>query len=206
MEIHKYQVETGVFSKVGKETRKTVPRLWGAYWYNKGLKAGLECFDRIYSFMAKNEVLYPLLEELDDNGRTKRVVLKRGCTEFEEKCGDPKNWVITPEQNAVEDLLDVMVVNTVDESLQSEHLIWDVKQRWIEFAWETDDPTFPLYSGPLYKPYVTYHQPELVKEEAKDEDRNRVYGTGDRGLQVSRRNDGGLGNSENAPSDLHSDA
>lgn len=167
-EIYEYQKKSGIFSKCGVETRPKVPKLYGAYWYNKGQLKGQECFFRVYTYMAQNPILAPLLDEVDENGRTKRIILKRGCTEFEDECGPSNNWKITPEQTAVEDLLDVMVVGYQDESAQSEHLIWDVHQRWIEFAWEHDDATYWKYNEkPLFPEYLCYH-PTVKKEKGKD--------------------------------------
>lgn len=167
MEVCNYQQDRGIFSKCGIETRPRVPAHYGAYWYNKGQKKGLECYDLLYQWMSGNEILKPLLEELDEDGKTKRIILKRGCTEFEDEVGPSTEWKITPEQNAIEDLLSVMVVGDVNEALQSEHLIWDVKQRWIEWAWEHDDATFYKYrSKPLFPNYVTYHPP--VKKEKEE--------------------------------------
>lgn len=147
-------------SKCGIEPRPSVPGLYGGYFYNKSIEEGLACYDIVKQALAENEWMAPLLDEVDDDGRTTRIILKRGCTEFEHLIGDSANWKITPEQNAIEDIVDRWVVSDNQELKQPENLIWNIKRRWIEFAWQNGDPTYALYTGgkPLYPAYRTYHQ------------------------------------------------
>ena len=121
-------------------------------------------YDIVKAAMLENRILAPLVDEVDEHGKTTRIILKRGCTELEHLMGDSDKWEITPEQEFIE----AMVTNyLVDENMslnQPEHFIWNVKRRWIEFAWQNGDPTYMLYTNgkPLYPPYVTYHQPEKL--------------------------------------------
>jgi len=153
-------------SKCGIELRDSVPGLYGGYFYNKTKEAGLECYEVVKVAMLENEFLSPLLDEVDDEGRTTRLILKRACTEFEHVCGPSDKWVVTPEQNAIEDLVDRWVVTDGLELGQPENLVWNIKKRWIEWAWKNGDPTYLRYTGgkPLYPNYVTYHQPKETKE------------------------------------------
>ena len=154
-------------SKCGMELRESVHGLYGGYFYNKSLPAGLECYGAVKSAMLENEHLAPLVDEVDVHGKTTRVILKRACTEFEHLLGDSTKWVVTPEQEFVEDLINNYIVSENLKTHQPEHLIWHIKRRWIEWAWANGDPTYALYTGgkPLYPAYVTYHQPELLKTE-----------------------------------------
>ena len=149
-------------SKCGIEQRDSVHGLYGGYFYNKGKEAGLECYEAVKEAIAENEVLAPLLAEADADGRTTRLILKRACTEFEHACGPSDKWVVTPEQNAIEDLIDRWVVSDGLELQQPDNVVWNVKRRWIEFAYKNGDQTYLRYTGgkPLYPDYVTYHQKE----------------------------------------------
>jgi len=44
--------------------------------------------------------------EVDADGRTTRIILKRACTEYEHEIGDSSKWTVTPEQNFIEDIID----------------------------------------------------------------------------------------------------
>lgn len=156
-------------SKCGIELRDSVHGLYGGYFYNKGRDAGIECYHAVYDALAANEVMAPLLEELDADGRTTRLILKRACTEFEHAIGPSSEWKITPEQEAIEDLIDRWVVSDNMEHHQPENLIWNIKRRWIEWAWKNGDPTYSRYTGgaPLYPPYEVYHPAVQAIEEVE---------------------------------------
>jgi len=162
--LHEMQKKLDLPAKAGIETRPSVPGLYGGYFYNRTIEAGWGCYDIVKSALLENRVLAPLVDEVDEFGKTTRIILKRGCTELEHLMGDSSKWEVTPEQEFIE----AMVTNyLVDESVnvnQPEHFVWNIKRRWIEFAWKNGDPTYMLYTGgkPLYPPYVTYHQPELL--------------------------------------------
>jgi len=168
--LHEMQKQLDRPAKAGIETRPSVPGLYGGYFYNRSLEAGMACYEIVKAAMLENRVLAPLVDEVDEYGKTTRIILKRGCTELEHLLGDSSKWEITPEQEFIE----ALVINyLVDENVsvtQPDHFIWNVKRRWIEFAWKNGDPTYALYTGgkPLYPPYVTYHQPELLTP-ARDE-------------------------------------
>jgi len=127
-------------SKCGIEPRASVPGLYGGYFYNHGPDAGQECYRTVYRALFDHPVLAPLAHEVDGDGKTTRIILKRACTEFEHACGPSDKWVVTDLQNKIEDLLDRWVA--VDDRMidQPENLIWNIKRRWIEFAWQNGDP------------------------------------------------------------------
>ena len=63
------------------------------------------------------------------------VILKRGCTEFEDKFGPSNNWVQSPLHRLKEDLLNsVIVVNDLMEGTQPGWIQTHVKRFWIEYA------------------------------------------------------------------------
>lgn len=155
-------------SKCGIETRDSVFGLYGGYFYNKSFQAGMDCYNLVKAAMLKNEFLAPLLDEVDGYGRTTRIILKRGCTEYEHLLGDSSQWKVTPEQEFIEDLIDNYFVDENLSLTQPDHVVWSIKRRWIEWAYKNGDLTYLRYTGgkPIYPPYVTYHQPELLKQEA----------------------------------------
>jgi len=165
--LHEMQKKLDLPSKAGIELRKSVPGLYGGYFYNRSLEQGLACYDIVKSALLENRVLAPLVDEVDEYGKTTRIILKRGCTELEHLLGDSSKWQITPEQEFIENLVKTYIVDENATIQQPEHFVWNIKRRWIEFAWEHGDPTYMLYTGgkPLYPPYVTYHQPELLQPE-----------------------------------------
>lgn len=161
--------------KCGIETRESVNGLYGGYFYNKSLEAGQQCYETVKQAMAGNEFLSPLLDEVDENGRTTRIILKRACTEYEHLITDSSTWKITPAQEFIEDLIERYVVNDNLKLSQPEHIVWHIMRGWIDYAWKHGDETYARYTGgkPLFPAYVTYHQPELIKE-VSDVDENRI--------------------------------
>ena len=146
-------------SKCGIEVRDSVHGLYGGYFYNKSKEAGIECYNAVYQALSENEVMKPLLNEVDSDNKTTRLILKRACTEFEHACGDSDKWEVTDGQNVIEDLVENYVVPDNMTIQQPEHLLWNIKRRWIEWAWKNGDPTYSRYTNgkPLYPDYVTYH-------------------------------------------------
>lgn len=152
-------------SKCGIEHRESVHGLYGGYFYNTSLPAGLKCYEIVKAAMLDNEHMAPLIDEVDSHGKTTRIILKRACTEMEHAMGDSTKWEVVPGQEFLEDLIKSHIVNEGYKAHQPEHVIWNIQRRWIEFAYMNGDPTYALYTGgnPLYPPYVTYHQPELIE-------------------------------------------
>jgi hypothetical protein len=157
--LHEMQKIMDLPSKSGIEVREHVHGLYGGYFYNKSKEQGIECYNAVYDAVSHNEILKPLLDEVDQDGRTTRLMLKRACTEFEHACGPSDKWEVTPEQNEVENLVERYVVPDNMVIKQPEHLIWNIKRRWIEWAWKNGDTTYSRYTNgkPLYPDYVTYH-------------------------------------------------
>ena len=104
------QTKLKLHSKCGIETRKTVNGLYGGYFYNKGPDAGMRCYKTVYQALAENKIMSTLLDEVDSKNKTVRLLLKRGCTEFEHKVGRSDEWEIKPEQHALEDLVDAFLI------------------------------------------------------------------------------------------------
>lgn len=90
---------SGIYGKMG---------LWGCYWYNDSKEQGIFCWEKVKDAIAEDETLKHLLEDVDDEGYPLRLVLKRGCTEFEVgSFGDSINW------------------NYSEEAAEWERIVWD---------------------------------------------------------------------------------
>lgn len=146
-------------AKCGIEPRESVHGLYGGYFYNTSKDKGLECYAAVCAALAENEHTRPLLTEIDGNGKTTRVLLKRACTEYEHNVGPSNLWRVTDEQNFIEDLVERYVVADEMNLVQPDHVKWNIQRRWIEWAWQNGDETYSLYTGgvPIYPAYETYH-------------------------------------------------
>ena len=161
------QLEMGHPSKCGIEVRETVRGLYGGYFYNRSLDEAIECFKKVKARMAEDPILRDLLDAKDENGISKKVILKRGCTEFEMKFGRSDQWRTTEENMKLESLVDQYITKK-GPMKQTDIMILNLHGRWIRFAWEHDDPTVDEFTGgiPLHPPVVTYHHViEIEKEQ-----------------------------------------
>jgi len=79
--------------KCGIEKRTYVNGLYGGYFYNRTLEEGHECYE-----IVKDAVD----EQLGDDTK---VILKRGCTEFEMQYGDSQDWKIGERQQHFEETI-----------------------------------------------------------------------------------------------------
>ena len=130
-------------SKIGCEPRKFVPAHWGAYFYN----------DDMMEAITKFQIIRKGMDEIDPNNS---VILKKGCSEFEQKYGDSRMWKGNPEfEKRLNDYFawDFKVLHQPDEAIES------VMMDWYEFAHSVGDMSYlPHNNGELLfpKPYVYY--------------------------------------------------
>ncbi|MFH1738950.1 MAG: hypothetical protein ABIH23_08060 [bacterium] len=148
-ELEKVMVQLDLPSKLGIEIRPTVFANYGSYFYNRGLPAGLECYKKVRAAVDASPKLGPDI----------KVILKRGCTEIEHGIGRSDEWKVTQEQVAFELYLRERFVDDIPVLNQSDLVINEVHQRWIEYAYGIADETILIYTDgkPLYPDYVTYH-------------------------------------------------
>ena len=136
-------------SKCGIERRYSVPALYGAYFYNESVEAGQECVDKVDKAVSE-KLGHPL-----------PILLKRGCTEFEEKFKDSSKWRVTKEQQHLEARLERLFANKGRVSEQSDEMKIHIMANWLKFAYAQGDPTVHEYlSEPLYNPYRIYYSNE----------------------------------------------
>lgn len=159
---------TGGACKCGIEQREYTHKLYGGYFYNRGLEEGKQSYKMVR--MLVDEHISPNVP----------VSLKRACTEFELRFGPSDKWEetirngffvqpITGETIKVTDIQErdhweAMIDAHVDIGLKpsgQNHISQiHIMQEWIKFAWRHGDPTTKDHNGgdPLYTPSVTYHE------------------------------------------------
>lgn len=151
------QKRLGRASKCGIELRPYVFGNYGGYFYNRGLKEGIERFKEVRTAVDADPVLGPAV----------KVILKRACTEMEHNVGPSDKWELTPEQIEVEKVITSSMNCDLVKRRQSEMSVKYVHSKWIEHAYSIGDETVFEYldsEKPMYKPLVTYHHLADEKE------------------------------------------
>jgi len=131
-------------SKCGSDgNRHNTDKLYAAYFYNYGLDEGHERYEMVVK-------AFPGLP----------VILKRGCTEYEQACGPSDTWEVSDEQREIEKVFFDNFTWGAVEDLQSPLQIAAIKDGWIKKAYQWGDKTYLKVNGgkPLYEPLVTYHK------------------------------------------------
>jgi hypothetical protein len=148
------QIELDRPSKCGAEVRKSVFGPWGAYWYNRSMEAGQECYETICREVKNRKI--NLLYNKD--GEIIKPLLKRGCTEFEMELGPSDKWEYTEQNERMENFISQIVdVRSVYQTRMTKVY---VLREWAEQAYSLGDPTvlFMNDGEMFYKPYITYHK------------------------------------------------
>ena len=104
------------------------------------------------------------------------VILKRGCTEYENKFGPSNNWVQSAQHRIIEQILDtIIVIKDMENADQPGWIKTHVMRFWIEYAHQNGDKTvrdyvrnYPYSLGSV--PTVTYEDvvPEIAREGVED--------------------------------------
>ncbi len=138
-------------SKCGIEVREYTAKLYGGYFYNKGLYNGRACYKVVRE--AVNDAISPDVP----------VLLKRACTEFEMAFPQSSTWQITDEQMAIEETLTDRIKESSNPVGQPDIVRTHIKRAWIHWAYFCADPTYKEFTDgkPLYPPYETYHDKTL---------------------------------------------
>lgn len=157
-DLYEIQREMAVPSKCGLEFRKTVPGLYGGYFYTRSREQG--------------EARYKEVRRLVDErlGTDVPVILKRYCTEFE--CGgeavsgkgpsDETPEGVTPEEREMEEYIETHFPRVASSTPMPKHLKAYVMRKWIHHAAEHGDQTYLFFTNgeKLFPSYVTYN-PEM---------------------------------------------
>ena len=113
--------ENGWPCKVGAERRNYVQRKWGAYFYCRGVEEGKERYKAVRKWVDENL------------GKDVKVILKRGCTEFEQHLGDSSKWKLLPNQEKVEEewgeVVDYEPMGA-GQAPSIQHHVYDVWDAW----------------------------------------------------------------------------
>jgi hypothetical protein len=126
--------------KVGMEIRPTVSRAWGAYWYTNSITEGRTRYHEVKTWAEEN-----LKNEWS-------ILLKRGCTEYEQALGPSDKWEIRPDQQEIEDAIDAAVDRGPIVAGQPQTVVDNIHAQWR--LWDK-----------AMQPYVTYHHEK--KEEVR---------------------------------------
>jgi len=151
-ELHELQKKLMIPSKCGIEERAYVPRLYGGYFYTKGLKSGRECYELVRKRVSERiAIAIP-------------VSLKKGCTEFEAQFGPSDKWQILKDQDKLEAEFDKRYFEENSDSIEQDtDLVSHIKIKWCQFAATAKPPdlTYKEFTGgkSLVQEvkYITYH-------------------------------------------------
>jgi len=157
----KFQQRLAIPGKCGVEgDRPNTDRLYGGYFYNQGVEQGRGCYKYVIGEMEKDNVLSPILKAKDRDGYPKNIILKRACTEFQQRCGPSDTWAPAPLQLEKEAAVKAALVSDVWTLKQSKHMLDHVKWTWINKAMQWGDKTYLKLTGgnPIHRPPVTYHK------------------------------------------------
>ena len=170
--------ELNIPGKCGTEgDRPNTDRLYGAYFYNNSLEDGQECYEKVRAAVDREKEYE--INELGCNIKVKfdkdvPVILKRGCTEFEQACGPSDEWTFDQEQVELERVMQDSFAQDVVIAKQGDIQKARLFQRWIHNAFQWGDPKYKLFTNgnAMYPPPVTYHDMdqeryEQVRQKAK---------------------------------------
>ena len=151
-DLYELQREIGVPCKCGIELRKTDIRLYGGYFYCRGIEEGKQRYEEVRNLVNKHL------------SKQTTVILKRYCTEFEIGPGGkgPSDKLPKPtsEELEFEEFLLDHFPSVGFGNRQPDHLSASTMVDWIHHAYMHGDPTYSEFTdgGPLFKPIVTYHK------------------------------------------------
>ena len=146
---------SGVYGKWG---------LWGCYFYNDSKKDGLKCWETVLNAIAGDDSLKHLLDDLDEDGYSARLVLKRGCTEFEimGTFGDSKDWTWTEQAQEWERIVWDTIEKQSMSPVQGQEIRNHVIDRWFKHAHHAGDPTVKEFNeGTMIWRSTRYYHKEL---------------------------------------------
>lgn len=146
-------------SKLGVERRPYVFGNYGCYFYGASNEEGLENWERVRKAVSNHNGLRHLLRPKDNEGRTKNLILKRACTEFEMSHGNSSKWAHTEEDDYWEKLIEETVEKPDTSQPQPKYVVDHIIKGWLKFAYDRGDLTaLNFNNGEMFYPdYVKYH-------------------------------------------------
>ena len=173
MAIYFLQMEMDRPCKCGTEMeRDNTPRHYGAYWYNNSLAEGMECFNAVRTALDRDKVYEgnilgcPIKVRLNDEPI--KLVLKRGCTEFEQNCGPSDQWAWDDDQVELERIAFDSFSQEITHSRQTDIQLATIFTEWIHRAFRVGDEKYLKFTNGnrLFEPPVTYHDMPKKKLDA----------------------------------------
>jgi hypothetical protein len=155
--LEQWQSTLDVPCKCGIELREWVPKLYGGYFYCRGVEEGRERYREVKRFAYENAKERGLQPE-----SSMPVILKKGCSEFERACGPSDKWEISDEQEEFEQwMAEKIIYDPFGDSPQPEVIKESVRLAWLKWAHMHGDMSYVQYT-PNKKPfgidYITYHE------------------------------------------------
>jgi hypothetical protein len=122
--------------------------LYGTYFYNWGLDKARE----LYKAVRARVDAHPKL------GPTVRMLIKRGCTNYERKCGPSDKYTFDPKLKNIEDYLAPKFVDSPAPPLGRKAYDRMRIFEMMQAAYRIGDDTYKDFNGgrSLYPPIVTY--------------------------------------------------
>lgn len=159
--------------KCGTEgDRANTDRLYGAYFYCHSLEEGRrvhELVTKTIAGRAKWEMPFlgvdlsaefgnELIPE-DSNGTIPRIILKRGCTEYEQHCGPSDQWTWDEKQQEIEDIITESFHPDVLTPKANDNHVASILAGFIHKAFQWGDTSYKKFTNGnrLFSSPVTYH-------------------------------------------------
>ncbi len=158
IEMVELQKGMGFESKTGLELRPYSPGLWHSFWYcrlDEGLEGALRLHKKVEAKVKR------------EFGIMMKVSLKRACTEMEVRKGPSENWVYTPEDEMLEQLLDDFIRMDKIVVDQSPIIQAFVYRNWVKEAFSRGDPTVKEFAQmtSFIRGSTTYDDGEQLKRD-----------------------------------------
>jgi hypothetical protein len=166
--VYLLQQTLGRPGKCGTETeRDNTDRLYGGYWYNHSREEGEDCYRAVVNAVTEIEAFQrdlfgcPVRVRFNKDPLPK-IILKRGCTEYEQHVGPSDEWAVTPEQAETEEIANGVFVDDRTHPTQPDHLIAHIMKSWIHQAFRVGDETYKIFSNGnrLFATTISYHKEE----------------------------------------------
>ena len=156
-QLYAYQQSCGFACKCGIEVRTYVRGSYGGYFYTSSYE---ECGERYLE----------VREAMDKIDHEMTVIMKRSCTEYEHGFGDSSKYIRPADADTWEKLMLEWIDYKNPGCADPDYFKANVKQSWIEFAWNRNDPSVDEFTGgrQLFPPVHTYHE-DFVKGQSEQD-------------------------------------
>jgi hypothetical protein len=150
-------------SKCGIDVRTYTYARYNGFVYGDSPEQGLEYYN-----IVKDAI------DHSDLKRRAKVILKRACTEFEQKYPNSHTWILTPEQVKFEEKLDSIFAPVPDVEIGAQIGLSQnhVFRIWLDYAYQICDPTWKdalEYEGYTVPPEGIYPKPVEYHEMTAEE-------------------------------------